>query len=383
MRVFLPALPWLALIVAGLCWPALAAPPGEPAEPRRPIRLPSPAAEPKPAPEVLLAPELAKTLLAFQLGGVWFIDPRNSKDVAQASNHTGKWQWPPAGGYDIHPKLVHLVWDPVRFPQDEIAKLIASSGYWMRFKLNGKTLAQGPNASSGDFHAGTMQGGQYGCPQGTTCMVTSVLAAPWFSAAAPWTVDATFAAKVKKGEEPLERKFGAVIHRPMPEMSYFKTHLFQIFQHDRCKTCHTLGTAAAVQERHGGIIGQEISSTPATTAEGTTISCNSGCHWDVALGQVVPGVEFHDVEWKSPGFDLGLDWRNKTPQYICQKVNATLPTPQAKKKHFHEDARIAWAVHSGKLPLGRGTLPVAGPGDYFEFVQRVDAWIDHGSPCPK
>ena len=44
--------------------------------------------------------------------------------------------------------------------------------------------------------------------------------------------------------------------------------------------------------------------------------------------------------------------------------------------------RVAWAVGSGKLPLGRGTLPKAPPGSFPAFLALVDAWIDSGAPCP-
>jgi len=92
-------------------------------------------------------------------------------------------------------------------------------------------------------------------------------------------------------------------------------------------------------------------------------------------------VNFVELEWMTPGFEIGIDWRNRTPEDICHTVKEHLPTARAMRRHFFEDARIAWAVHSGKRP-GVGYLEIAPPYDFGAFQDLMNAWIDAGAPCP-
>jgi hypothetical protein len=102
-----------------------------------------------------------------------------------------------------------------------------------------------------------------------------------------------------------------------------------------------------------------------------------------AISILVPGFRFDDKEWKAPGADMGINWTGKSAVEICKIVTTKLPTRQLLKHHFHDDIRIAWAVHSGKLPTGRLPLPVAPPGSYLEWKKFTTAWADSGFPCPK
>ena len=271
---------------------------------------------------------------------------------------------------------------------EDIKKIVAEEGYTMELRLNGSILQQGPNALTGDFYAGalTIAGAPFNCPQGKTCLTTTILRTPWKKAKPPWTVELTFWKKVKISEAggkipPQKLKAVAVIHpNQTTGKSYFTEKIFPIFQHYRCTTCHSLGSKDALVQRHNGILSASgIVETP--TALGLNLTCGRGCHQ--AIANVVPGTTFHETEWKAPHFSMGIDWRNKTPGYICQKVTSSLPTQAALTNHFHEDARIAWAVHSGVLPLGKGTLPVVPPGDFHKFLKIIDPWIFVDFPCPK
>ena len=59
-----------------------------------------------------------------------------------------------------------------------------------------------------------------------------------------------------------------------------------------------------------------------------------------------------------------------------------LPTHALREQHFHEDARLFWAVEKGELPLGYSSLPTASPASYTQFIDRFDTWNDSNAPCP-
>lgn len=321
----------------------------------------------------------------FQLVGLWHKDPGLPQTVvAKPSN--GNWYWP--GPYDLFPRLVHLLWLSQGVPAGDINKIAAQEGYGLELRLNGILLQQSPNALSGDFYVGAGQnsGPPANCPQGKTCLGTSIIRTAWKKATPPWTVELTFWKKVKiseaGGKTPPEKFKSVAIIYPnrTTSLSYFTEKIYPIFKHDRCTTCHSLGSKEALVQRHNGLLSSgSIAET--STALGLNLSCGGGCHQ--AIADAVPGTTFQETEWKAPHFSLGIDWRNKTTHYICQKVTSHLPTEMALEHHFHQDARIAWAVHSRVLPLNKGTLPVVPPGNFHQFLKIIDPWIDGGFPCPK
>src|SRR5262245_56243124 len=113
------------------------------------------------------------------------------------------------------------------------------------------------------------------------------------------------------------------------------------------------------------------------------MTCGSGCHGGIVTSyNLVPGEVFTETEWMTPGFDQGINWSTMTtPHQICTKVRQRLVTSAQLQEHFFEDARIAWAVHSGRVPFGN-TLPTAPPHDYFMWKNTVYWWILAGAPCP-
>ncbi len=343
------------------------------------------------------------TVKGNRLSGLWIFEESVSK-FKSATKSRGKWIWP--GVYDVSPKLTHVTW-VLDQPTSTIKKIIAKQGYGFELRLNQKLLKQGPDGQSGDFYAYLIGGendGQKTCPQSKMCLGTTISYLQWDNVQPPWTLELTYwrhQIKATAGKrsylrmpgshEPLVREkppaktkvTGVIYPNATSGKSYFTHKVYPIFKHERCVSCHTLGSKSMLMERHGGLLSEnDIQEVEGHV--GKNYACGGGCHVVVPeTTQPVNGVQFYDTEWKTPNFDIGIDWRGKSAQYICQKVKSTLPTLEKKRKHLFHDSRIAWAVVSGKVPLGRPTLPTVPPGDYFKFRNLLELWIRSGSPCPK
>jgi hypothetical protein len=336
--------------------------------------------------ELPIGPAL-KYMLPSGLVGLWIADP----EIRKAQKSNGKWYWP--GQYDLNPKLVHLTWQLGLLPAADFPLVISKEGYGFEIRLNGTLLQQGPNALSGDFYAYHISngGGHSACPQGKTCLGTTILRTKWAPVSPPWTVEISYWKKVKISEAggktpPQKIKVTGVVYpNQTTGKSYFEYMMYPIFQHERCKTCHAMGSKDALVQRHNGIIMANIIQ-DVQGLLGMNLGCGGGCHKThiTEATQPVPNVVFHDSEWKTPRFDMGIDWRGKSASYICQKVTSSLTTETMLRDHFFHDARIAWAVHSGVIPPPHpGVLSKAPPGDYFKFKKRIEAWIWADAPCPK
>ncbi len=277
-------------------------------------------------------------------------------------------------------------WELGNQPAAKVREIIAEQGYQWELRLNGVTWKKGGVPLGANQYAHVFDQNHrdhpYWCGEAkTTCIAVSPKwNHAWGSATPPWTVEFSYwktGAPVGKKTKMIE-----VIHpNQTTGQSYFAHKFSPIFTHARCTACHALGSKDALVNRHKGTlpVGM-IRDVPGKI--GMNLGCGGGCHVEISR-QPVAGVEFHDTEWKTPRFDMGIDWRGKSDQYICQKVTSSLPTAAMKREHFYQDTRIAWAVHSGALPLGRGKLATAPPGDYWKFMEIVDWWIRSGAPCPK
>lgn len=157
---------------------------------------------------------------------------------------------------------------------------------------------------------------------------------------------------------------------------YYNNALAAVFDHDRCKSCHSVGSRSAIEDYHASrSVGRPIE-LPADDADG----CMSCCHGGV-LVDTSPLTFMSD--WRSPAFSRDIDFSKMTSTEICRTITANLQG-DALWHHFRDDPRIHWAVHSGMVPLGHDDKPVLFPGEYGidEFLGRVAPWISHGSPCP-
>ena len=171
-------------------------------------------------------------------------------------------------------------------------------------------------------------------------------------------------------------------------VSYYAKVLHPIFSHDRCTTCHTLGTQEAIVSMHQSRIGADsYPDNPEAKPHNPTF-CGS-CHSAPNLNN----------EWFSPDQDQGINWKGWSAGQVCAKVTGPFTNKdgvtgapfdaQAFHHHFHEDPRILWAVADGAKPFvlpssvdQSPTLPVPFPGNLNAWFNKVDPWVEAGTPCP-
>jgi hypothetical protein len=253
---------------------------------------------------------------------------------------------------------------------------VLSSGYLRRVRLEGSLLTPGVDGTAGDYYFSSGTG--FMCPAGKTCLWITIQGDRLFQDEPTWDVKLELAKKPYIGTTADWKVITNYIQATL-DKSYFQDKLFPTFYHDRCSTCHSLGDKPTLVQRHGTLLTEgQISVT--ATPNGSQLRCGSGCHQGIIYA--VPGETFSETEWMTPGFDQGINFSQLTAQQICNKVVSRLPTAADQRTHFFEDARIAWAVHSGVLPLNHGTLPTAPPNDFHAFKNMINWWIDSGAPCP-
>lgn len=314
-------------------------------------------------------------LAPLHLVGVWYLDLTNG-DMVNVPKVNGHFTWP--SPYDIIPLHVHFVWEPAgTLTSTEIPKIAASQGYDLELRVDDQKLTRAAGGGVGDFYTTTMTSGFGGCPVGKTCLGTSVTGEKMFEFSGVWDMKVAF--WPTSAPAPVDKKFVTGYVSPNPvHTSYFADKIAPIFKHERCSTCHSLGSKAKLVDQHHGLItAGAISET--VTPRGTQLRCGSGCH--VAIGSSVPGESFNETEWMVPKADMGIDWTGKDAAQICATVTSKLTTEQAMEEHFFEDARIAWAVHSGVVPNGTAK-PKAPPGDFDAFRSLMYGWILGGRRCP-
>jgi hypothetical protein len=171
--------------------------------------------------------------------------------------------------------------------------------------------------------------------------------------------------------------------------TFFEGMLVPTFKSDRCMDCHGFGTFEKLSMHHWNYTFNDLNSGLQPSAydpNGQVMTCDN-CH-DGGLGN--PGTSlvlswaggaFTETKWKAPYVDLDLDWRNKTAPEICARVKENLPTHELRHKHFHEDARLYWAIQEPKI-FGEYLEPRAYPEDFALFLKFVDIWNDNGALCP-
>ena len=180
---------------------------------------------------------------------------------------------------------------------------------------------------------------------------------------------------------------------------YFEAKLYPTFKHPRCTTCHHMGDTVAIWAQHKGNTVVTPSGFPNPKPDDTASGCD-GCHFDIRQSAELNGGKakflgqlgaFTDYEWKSPAFTKNINWEKKVDaKDVCTTVVGHLPTQAQLHKHFHNDARLAWAVTAADVQftgLGyAGSGPQqqkdsAPPGNYAKFLAIVDRWLEIGFPC--
>lgn len=182
---------------------------------------------------------------------------------------------------------------------------------------------------------------------------------------------------------------GIVVPKPAVQ-SFFSATIGATVVSERCTTCHEMDTETKIEDRHNGIIdGWLITQEPSLLVAGQTVNHCSNCHED-HLPYLGLSSSFPESIWATPTPSMDIDWAQimndhpyTWPSEICNRMVSNMPTPAIRAQHFHEDARLFWAVAKGELPgpIG-GDLPRATPFVYSKFIDRFDAWNASGAVCP-
>ncbi|HEY2510006.1 MAG TPA: hypothetical protein VGI39_04095 [Polyangiaceae bacterium] len=308
---------------------------------------------------------------------------RATSALMTATPMNGALRWP--SPYALETPHVHFAWaTDGTLSATDMANIATGTGWAVQMFLDGQQLGPAVEGQGyGTFYttvATPSLGAEFGCPQGQTCLLTSVDGAILHDHPAPWHLELVYWRTIVRlgGTISKQTVYGYVQPNANPR-NYFQDEIAPIFQSGACSKCHSLGSPEVLATQHRGLL--DVSQIGETvTDHGTQLRCGGGCHTDIA--QSVPGTTFTVTEWMVPAFDMGIDWTGKTPSQICNTVKSHLPTAAEMDAHFFQDARIGWAVNSGVLPLGAGSIPKAPPGNFTDFVSRVSAWIDGEGACP-
>lgn len=312
--------------------------------------------------------------------------------------------WPV--GWDFFPFSVELIWKSSTLTQQQLEDIVLENGYLLHLTVNGQVLEKGPQwggqtSLQQGYYAVTLPGGVGNCPQGYRCIATSVRGRQKLSnIPLPWTFEFKVEELVYHNPPVLKldgngnlkfysytrELFSKVSRVVLPNatngLSWFNEALMPTFKSDRCMDCHMFGTEQALIQHHllnNAYLGFVNLEPSAYDPGGHVMTCGDGCH-------VVPktdshGDPFHEVAWKAPYFDLDIDWYVKNAVEICGRVKANLPTQTLRHEHFHEDARLFWAIEAPYV-MNQPLPPRAEPQTFDEFLFRVDLWNNLGARCP-
>jgi len=340
----------------------------------------------------------------LRLVSLLFYDRSELKPVTSTFSG-GKHYWP--GKYDLLPiSGVRTQWEPMGdFTSADVTKLIASDCYRTTVELNGVSL--------GRFNQTGLPAKQFAvgdsvwfgpCPQGKRCLYLGITQAAWAAAKPPWVLEIRITRLTDRISSPVDvpainehgdvvpnspydyrtltRSRAAILPNPQSGGSYFLAKVYPTFQHARCQNCHALGSVATLISRHDTVayaFKNYISSVKKNSSPtGPVITCGSGCH---VVGDAVAGEIFDETEWKAPAFERDLSWGQMDAILICSRVKTNLPSVEKARHHFYEDARIAWAVHSGVAPFNRH-LGKAPPGSFAAWREVLEPWLWGTMPCP-
>jgi len=165
-------------------------------------------------------------------------------------------------------------------------------------------------------------------------------------------------------------------------ISYYESVLHPIFSHDRCTTCHSLGTHEKIVDMHQYRIGiEKFPYEFDEEARPQNPEFCANCHKSSNRKNT----------WVSPLAEQGLDWKGLDATRVCRKVTGPFTNKDGDvepssdhdrlTQHFHEDSRIIWAISDGLTPSGKD-LNVPLSNKLSIWFRRVDPWIEAGTPCP-
>lgn len=317
--------------------------------------------------------------------------------------------------WDIEVDAVYLIWKVISSAAlanvEEYINGPGADGRSMKVFLNGVELTQAADVSSfGDFHVYTSANG-CGVNNTLPCMVTVIRRDAWYQGPPPWPawnvvielwgtdVLAVPIVDVDDYGNPITISSVQVLEgvrtgtvQPRPYLQSFWTDTIGAsILSPRCTTCHDMDTTQKIYARHNGTIdGTAVVQEPSILVPGKSVLHCYNCH-EVSLPYLGPGSSFPENKWATPTPDLDINWAqiindhpNTWPSEICGRMLSNLPTAALRQQHFHEDARLFWAVATGDLPVPKlgQSLPTASPHNHTEFLRRFDIWNERGSHCP-
>ncbi|MFL5348742.1 MAG: Isoquinoline 1-oxidoreductase subunit [Hyalangium sp.] len=146
----------------------------------------------------------------------------------------------------------------------------------------------------------------------------------------------------------------------------------RVLMHPRCMNCHPAGDRPLQKDTqifHKQNVSRRI--------DQLGHACTT-CH----PAKAVPGANLPPgaPHWHMPSARTPMVFEKRTPQQLCEQLkdpatngNRTLAQLRT---HMAEDSIVKWGFSPGE---GR-TVP---PLTHDEFIQRVDAWLAAGAPCPQ
>jgi CSLREA domain-containing protein len=325
-------------------------------------------------------------------------------------------QWPVA--HDLLPYSFALFYDSVSLSKAELDAIVAQQDRRFVLRLNGVPQVHGPapntqpnNVPVSDYWAVSLPASA--CPHGVPCIALNVLARGFLEdTPLPWTFEFDVDQLVPIEPTPVLDKFGNLVFvtqgwkslwtvtttvtpNPTNATTWFDAALAATFESERCQSCHALKTVQALFQHHVQYIdwwtdlasfqsSQAVALEPSAYVPGGHVITCLHCHHSTIPFADGDGDPFHETAWKTPAADLDIDWSQKTPAQVCQRVIANLPTQALRHEHFHEDARLFWAIQAPESPppVGSLVLEAALPKSWDIFLNRVDVWNAFGAPCP-
>lgn len=223
----------------------------------------------------------------------------------------------------------------------------------------------------------------------SSCLVIEVNRRGWFDGPAPWT---PWLVTVKGIYSPFGQLFptveyvaGRVVTPKDQVKDFFTATVAKSTMSQRCTTCHQLDDESKLIAQHssGGVGVGSVSPAASIVNDNEVINVCSNCH-----ESGLP-LDFAERRWATPTPPQDINWAeiinaetDAWPMEICDRIVGNLETFSERREHFHEDARLFWAVADGVTPFG-DQLATAHPKDYDEFLDHFDAWNISGAPCPE
>lgn len=266
-----------------------------------------------------------------------------------------------------------------------------SNGRALGLEINGRALVRRPvkglPTRFDDYTATHEIGRECLTPMTLGCLVVVVERDAWFDGPAPWPnwavrVGGTFTKS--GGRFPILEEIAEQLVAPESEVKdFFSATIAKSAMSARCTTCHQIDTPEKIEAQHSGsVAAADVFLADSIVNEDEVINTCVNCH-----ESGLP-TDFHERRWATPTPAQDINWgaiinayNDSWPLEICDRMVGNLPTASARTEHFHEDARLFWAVADGVTPFG-DQLPTSHPGDYDQFLDHFDAWNAGGAPCP-